>query len=151
MTNERLTKPNPDDPILQSWAAAVIRVLRRHRLINSKWFKVKTTSDGTVLTFTSIRKKKKIRVKFKGTPSQFMICQKSGGPSYPEHGAQLHDLPVSPWPLGFVYPSITYAGQLKKSQLYVNEMVDGEPYFDGDFIMGSNNNLVIEIEIEEEE
>ena len=151
MTNERLTRPNADDPILQSWAANLIRVLKRHRLTNSKWFKVKTTSDGTILTFTSIRKKKKIKVKFKGTPSQFMICQKDGGPSYSSEGQQLKNVPVAPWPLGFIYPSYNYAGTLTKSELYINEMVDGEPYYDGDFIIGSNNNLVIEVEIEEEE
>lgn len=146
-----LDRPEAGDPILQKWAAELVRVLRRHKLVDSNWFKVKTTEKGTIVTFKNIRKKKKIRIKFGGIPSQFMICRKDGGESYPPRGGQLHDLPVEVWPLGYSFANIVPAGTLTKSELYVNEMIDGEPYFDNDFILGSNNELVIEITIEVEE
>lgn len=149
MTFETLQRPNPGDKVLASWAKQLVEALRAHRLASSHWFDVETTKDGTIVRFTSKKTKKKYKIKLSGTPVQWMLCQKDGGDSYPPAGEQLHDLPVNPMPLGFIPHQITYAGELQKSELYLNEMVDGEPIFDGDFMLGSNNNLLIEIEAEE--
>lgn len=146
MDTKELTRPEPGDKILQKWAENLVRTLRYHRLASNKSFTIKTTEKGTVIELRSFKTKRKYTIYLSGAIVRYLLCKKTGGPT-----SDAGNYPVEPYPLGFCPVKCNSGEETINTTLWLDEMVDGDPLYDGEFLAGSSNNLKIEIEIEEEE
>ena len=126
-----IKRPEKGERILAEWARRVVDILRQRRLVPSRSFDIRTDSRGTSLSFRKGDTKKSSRIGLDGVPSRFLLCRKTPG------GSMRSGYMATPYPLGFAKMDITYAEGTEAIRLFLGEMVDGEPLYDGDYLMGS--------------
>lgn len=145
-----LDRPEAGDKILQKWASDLVKALRNNRLASNEFFDIKQTERGTIITLKKFKKKYRLRIAFKGIPSRFFVAQNKGDTWYYTDNPE--DIDVQIYPLGYT-PVRQYfkEGSDGKTFAHINEMVDGDPIYNGNFTVALNTTTKVDIEIEEEE
>lgn len=145
-----LTRPEPGDQLLASWAQALVKRLRDQQLVSSPDFEVKKTERGTVVTFRWRKTKRIVRFTMKGTISQVFLAEKQKDPEGQNDDRMI---PIKVYPLGHAEVKEKIVPEQDNGKYvvtaYTDEMLDADPVFMGDFIIGMNTVSTWTVEVED--